>query len=163
MKQSAGILVFRRGDTKVEVLLAHPGGPFWAKKDVWSIPKGELEQDEEPRSAARREFEEELGFSAPDGELIDLGSLKASNKINQIWALEADPDLTKFAPKETVTMEWPPRSGQIQKFPESDRIGWFELSKAKQKLYKSQVGFIDMLAKKMQFEFVEPPEQSTLF
>lgn len=157
MKQSAGILVFRRKENIVEVLLAHPGGPFWAKKDQWSIPKGELEDNEDHEAAARREFKEELGFEAPQGELIDLGTLKATNKINQIWAVEGDPDLKQFAPESTVTMEWPPRSGQKQEFPESDRIAWFSLFKAKQKLFKNQAEFIDRLAEKLGVSIDEEP------
>lgn len=159
MKQSAGLLVFRRVKDGVEVLLAHPGGPFWAKKDVWSIPKGEVEEGEDLIVAAKREFKEELGFAGPQGELIELGSAKANGKVNYIWAVESNPDLKQFSPNSTVTMEWPPRSGQTQEFPESDRIAWFELSAAKTKLYKNQIEFMDRLAERLKVDLQEAPDK----
>jgi len=145
-KQSAGILVFRKVNGAAEVLLVHPGGPFWAKKDSWSIPKGELEADEELLSGARREFEEEVGFPPPKGELIDLGESKQSGgKINFIWAVEGDVDLKNFQ-SNNFTMEWPPKSGQQQEFPENDRAAWYDLTTARSKLFKAQASFIDKLA-----------------
>ena len=142
---SAGLLVFRRKDNKVEVLLVHPAGPFWAKKDSWSIPKGNVEAGEDYIAAAHREFKEETNVDLPAGELIDLGSEKqSSSQVNYIWALEADPDLSDFK-SNNFTMEWPPRSGKTQEFPEVDRAEWFDISTAKDKLFKAQVAFIDRL------------------
>src|SRR5437660_2520772 len=110
MKQSAGILVYRRKGDKVEVLLAHPGGPFGAKKDVWSIPKGELDDNEDRQAAGKREFEEELGVPPPAGELIDLGTSKQSGKINYIWAVEGEVEVANLSFNSMFTIEWPPRS-----------------------------------------------------
>lgn len=145
MAQSAGILVFRKRGNTVEVLLVHPGGPFWAKKDSWSIPKGELEAGEQRQSAALREFEEEVGFKPPDGELINLGEAKQNSKVNHIWAVAGDVDLKQFK-SNSFTMEWPPKSGQEQEFPENDRAAWFDLATAKTKLYQYLAVFIDRLA-----------------
>ena len=163
MKQSAGILVFRQQGAKVEVLLAHPGGPFWGKKDVWSIPKGEAEDGEDLIVCAKREFKEELGLESPEGELLELGSAKASGKINHIWALGANVDTAKFAPKSMVKMEWPPKSGQEIEFPESDKIAWFELNRAKAKLFKNQSEFMDRLAERLNVEIQnsDEPEQTS--
>lgn len=149
MKQSAGILLFRKMQKNVEVLLVHPGGPYWAKKDVgaWSIPKGEF-TDEDALTAAKREFAEELGGVPPKGEYTELGNVKYSNKTVHVWALEADFDLTNFQ-SNTFSMEWPPKSGQHQEFPEADKAAWFSLVKAKTKLVKGQVPFIEMLAEKL--------------
>src|SRR5262245_47550688 len=121
-KHSAGILMFRRSGPEPEVLLVHPGGPFWAKKDdgAWSIPKGLYESGEDPLAAARREFEEETGC-VPDGEFIALGSFKQpGGKIVAAWAVEGDFDLAGFK-SNPFSMEWPPKSGRIQQFPEADR------------------------------------------
>src|SRR5262245_15060506 len=122
-QHSAGILMFRRTHQRPEVLLAHPGGPFWAKKDdgAWSIPKGVYEDREDPLAAARREFEEETGC-VPDGEFIALGSFKQpSSKTIVAWAVESDFDVTKFE-SNLFSIEWPPKSGRTQQFPEVDRI-----------------------------------------
>lgn len=161
MKQSAGILVFSRVANGVEVLLVHPAGPIWAHRDFWSIPKGELDDSEDHLAAANREFLEEVGLEVPSGELITLGTAKASNKMNFIWAVEGDVDLAKFSCN-TFTMEWPPRSGQLQKFPENDRAEWFPLVKAKQKIFKSQIVFLDRLAKQLQLRVPESPTQQAL-
>jgi len=161
-KQAAGILVFRQITDTVEVLLVHLAGPMWAKRDCWSIPKGELDEDEDHLEAAFREFEEELGSAPPVGELIELGSLKSSgNKMNYIWAIEGDFDVTTFK-SNTFTMEWPPKSGQQQEFLENDRAAWFDLPTAKRKLFKSQIDFIDRLAERLAVEMQPDPEQQSL-
>jgi len=143
-KRSAGILLHRRG----EVLLVHPGGPFWAKRDdgAWSIPKGEYEDGEDPQAAARREFEEELGSALPDdAELRPLGEVKQKNgKVVVCWAAEGDLDATA-AHSNTFEMEWPPRSGRRQAFPEIDRAEWFPLARARDKLVPAQAAFVDRL------------------
>jgi predicted NUDIX family NTP pyrophosphohydrolase len=149
MKQSGGILVYRRRGNTVEVLLAHPGGPFWAKKNAWSIPKGELEGDEDHKKAAEREFEEELGVKPPTGEWLDLGTTKLSGKTNYIWAVEGDIDLKTLRFGSMVKMEWPPKSGEQIEFPENDRAKWFDLVTSKTKLFKNQQEFIDRLADKL--------------
>ncbi len=145
MKQSAGILVFRHESGSVEVLLVHPAGPIWGHKDFWSIPKGELDNDEDHLAAAEREFLEEVGLEVPKGVLIDLGSAKATNKTNFIWAVEGEIDVTRFQCND-FTMEWPPKSGQMQQFPENDKAAWFRLEAAKTKLFQNQTVFIDRLA-----------------
>ena len=146
-KRSAGLVLFRRRDNEVEVLLGHMGGPFWAKKDAaaWSLPKGELEPDEEPEAAARREFTEELGLPAPDGEYRPLGEVKQSGgKVVTAWAVEGDLDPAAVVPG-TFEMEWPPRSGRQQEFPEMDRVEWFGLAAAREKLLKGQLPLLDRL------------------
>lgn len=171
MKQSAGILVFKRTGSVVEVLLAHPGGTFWGKKDCWSIPKGELEDGEDYLTAARREFKEELGQSPPNSDYsdyIDLGSIKQdSSKVNYIWAVEGDFDTAKFNCQSMVEIEWPPKSGQKLTFAENDKCNWFDLPSAKQKLFKAQIEFIDRLAAELGIKTEEgstrePPQQSLL-
>jgi predicted NUDIX family NTP pyrophosphohydrolase len=144
-KQSAGILLYRF-KSEPEVFLLHPGGPFWAKKDLgaWSIPKGEFEPGEDPVAVAKREFEEETGtpFS---GELMELKPVKLkSGKTIHAWAAEGDMDEHAIQCN-TFEMEWPPRSGKLQSFPEADRAGWFTASEAKQKLNEAQAAFIDDL------------------
>ena len=146
-KTSAGILLFRKANLGIEVLLGHMGGPFWARKDdgAWSIPKGEYEPPEDAAAAARREFTEELGLPVPAGELIDLGSAKQSGgKIVTVWALEGDLDPDAVVPG-TFEMEWPPRSGRRQEFPEIDRARWFALDVASSKLVSGQRTFLDRL------------------
>ncbi len=166
-KHSAGLLVYRPSSQGVEVLLVHPGGPFWAKKDagVWSIPKGEFEEGEDPLTAARREFREETGQPAPSGEAVELGSVKlSSGKVIRAWAIEGDVDISNFI-SNTFTMEWPPKSGQQQEFPENDRGAWVLLATAKEKLNKAQTVFIDRLAAHLKLEISEPapkPEQTLL-
>jgi predicted NUDIX family NTP pyrophosphohydrolase len=145
MKKSAGLLLFRETKSGVDVLLVHPGGPFWAKKDdgAWSIPKGEF-ADEAPLAAAQREFEEELGV-APTGEFIPLEPVKQpGGKLVYAWALRADFDPAQLK-SNMFTMEWPPKSGRQQQFPEVDRAEWFGVDAAKIKILKGQVKLIDQL------------------
>lgn len=145
-KVSAGILLFRRSPT-LEVLLGHMGGPFWARKDdrAWSIPKGEYGPDEDAFAAARREFAEELGSSAPDVDYLDLGTAKLpGGKVLTVWAGEADFDETAMV-SNTFDVEWPPRSGRMQAFPEIDRAAWFALDIASTKLVASQAVFVERL------------------
>jgi predicted NUDIX family NTP pyrophosphohydrolase len=151
-KRSAGLLVYRRSDDGLEVLLVHPGGPFWARKDdgAWSIPKGEYEPSEDPLEVALREFEEELGAEPPDstGELT-LGELRQpSGKVVSAWAVEGDVDVSDVR-SNMFEMEWPPRSGRTQEFPEVDRAGWFSPDQARRKLLRGQVGFLDRLAEQL--------------
>jgi predicted NUDIX family NTP pyrophosphohydrolase len=162
MKTSAGLLVYRFKDGQVEVLIAHPGGPYFTKKDagVWSIPKGEVDKDEEPVEAAKREFEEELGLPAPNGDLQDLGEAKypKGSKLITAWAVQADVDIsavdnTKIA---KISIEWPPHSGKKQEFPEVDRAGWFYLETAANKLFDPQVVFLKRLADILQIAFRPP-------
>ena len=146
---SAGLLLFRFNDeAQIEILLVHPGGPFWAKKDdaVWSIPKGEYDVGEEPLDAAEREFKEELGQPAPGGARIDLGELdQSSAKRVHAWAIEADFDAEHIT-SNSFEMEWPPKSGTLAEFPEVDRAAWFSVLEASTKLLPGQVGFLDRLA-----------------
>lgn len=144
---SAGILVYRRTPGGgIEVLLGHMGGPFWARKDAgaWSIPKGEYGTEEGAESAARREFEEELGLPLPNGELIDLGEVRQSRKVVRAWAIEGDLDPATAA-SNTFEIEWPPGSGRRATFPEIDRYEWFDPATARTKLVKGQVALIDRL------------------
>jgi predicted NUDIX family NTP pyrophosphohydrolase len=146
-RTSAGILLYRLRPAGPEVLLGHMGGPFWAKKDDggWSIPKGEHGPDEDPLAVAQREFEEELGSSVPTQELVPLGALRVtSGKVLTVWAAEGDLDAAA-AQSNTFTVEWPPRSGRLQEFPEIDRAAWFGLDEARSKLVKGQVPFLDRL------------------
>jgi len=150
-KLSAGLLLYRRGnqddDDRLEVLLAHMGGPFWARKDdgAWSIPKGEYEPGEDPFVAAKREFEEELGSAPPLAVFRDLGSvIQPSGKVVTAWAAEADFDAAG-AVSNTFELEWPPGSGRLQSFPEIDRAGWFTAEVARVKLVKGQRPLIDRL------------------
>jgi predicted NUDIX family NTP pyrophosphohydrolase len=146
--RSAGILLYRRSGSDLEVLLVHPGGPFWARRDpgAWSIPKGAYEPGEEPLAAARREFAEELGSPAPDGEPADLGEVRLkSGKRIQAWALAGDLD-TNAITSNTFALEWPPRSGRMREFPEVDRAQWFSLDTARDKLNPAQAPLIDRLA-----------------
>jgi predicted NUDIX family NTP pyrophosphohydrolase len=146
-ERSAGILLHRRGDDGLEVLLVHPGGPFFARRDdgAWSIPKGVYEDDEEPLAAARREFAEELGSACPDGEALDLGEIRQkSGKRVTAWAVAGDIDASAIT-SNTFEVEWPPRSGRRQAFPEVDRAAWFTLEAARVKLIAAQVPFLDRL------------------
>jgi predicted NUDIX family NTP pyrophosphohydrolase len=146
-RTSAGILLWRSRQGRVEVLLAHQGGPFWAKKDLghWTIPKGEVELGEELVAVARREFEEETGAKPPDGPLVELGEIRQkSGKLVRGWAAEGDLDpSTAFS--NTFDLEWPPRSGVVQSFPEIDRVEWFDLDEAHRRLKAAQVPFLDRL------------------
>jgi predicted NUDIX family NTP pyrophosphohydrolase len=146
-RQSAGILLYRIGSDGPEVLLAHPGGPLWAKRDAgaWSIPKGEVEPGEDPRACALREFEEELGTPPPRDDLIDLGAVKqAGGKVVTAWAANGDLDAATMH-SNSFTMEWPPRSGRLREFPELDRVEWFSSDAAREKLIPAQAAFIDRL------------------
>ncbi len=148
-KTSAGLLLHRgRGDA-LEVLLVHPGGPFWARKDdgAWSIPKGEFDADaEEPWIAARREFAEELGLEVPEGTRTDLGDVKQSGgKVVTAFAVAADLDITETR-SNTFDLEWPRGSGRTQQFPEVDRVEWFPIDAARTKILKGQLPLLDRLA-----------------
>ena len=150
MKRSAGILLYRRSP-ELEVLLVHPDGPFWSKKDqgAWSIPKGEFEAGEDPLTVAKREFEEELGSSAPPGGFIELGELvQPSRKHVAAFAIEGDLDRSKLK-SNRFEMEWPPRSGKMQSFPEVDRAEWFTLDQAREKILAGQRPFIDRLLERI--------------
>jgi predicted NUDIX family NTP pyrophosphohydrolase len=145
-KNSAGLLLYRLGDP-VEVLLGHMGGPFWARKDDrgWTIPKGEHEPDEDAFAAALREFTEEFGAAPPDADFVDLGSERQrGGKRVRIWAAAGDFDPSTIV-SNTFELEWPPRSGRMQIFPEIDRAAWFDLATAREKLVAGQVVFLDRL------------------
>ena len=147
-KRSAGILLYRVRDDRTEVLLVHPGGPYWARRDqgTWSIPKGEHEDGEDPRACALREFAEELGSEPPDGELTELGQVRQKGgKVVTAWALEGDADAEAIR-SNTFTIEWPPRSGKQQAFPEIDRAAWFSLAEARERILEAQAPFLDRLA-----------------
>ena len=149
-KESAGLLMFRRRNNQLEVLLAHPGGPFWKKKDLgaWTIPKGEIQPGEEPLTAARREFAEELGFS-PEGNFIPLSPIQQKGgKRVQVWAFEGNCDPSSVK-SNTFEMEWPPRSGRVQIFPEIDRAEFFEFNQAKQRINPGQVACLEELKGKL--------------
>lgn len=147
-KQSAGLLMYRDSRGCLEVFLVHPGGPFWAKKDLsaWSIPKGEFTADEEPLEAARREFEEETGISVPaGGTFVPLTPIRQSGgKVVSAWAVEGDCDPSQIR-SNTFSVEWPPRSGKKQEFPEVDRAEWFPLEVAREKILKGQLPMLDEL------------------
>ena len=148
-RRSAGLLLFRRGGAGLEVLLAHPGGPLWARRDAgaWTVPKGEYGPDEEAVAAARREFAEEMGRPAPpSAELIELGEVRQrGGKIVTAWAAESDFDPSGVT-SNTFEMEWPPRSGTRRSFPEIDRAQWFDLPTAREKILPAQAEFLDRLA-----------------
>lgn len=147
---SAGLLLYRRRRGVLEVFLVHPGGPFWAGKDAgaWSIPKGEFSPGEDPLAAARREFGEETGFTAA-GEFLPLTPLKQpSGKLIQAWAVAGDCDPGAIR-SNTFTLEWPPRSGRRQEFPEVDRAAWFTLAGAREKINQGQAGFLEELREKL--------------
>jgi predicted NUDIX family NTP pyrophosphohydrolase len=141
-------MLYRRAGSGIEVLLGHMGGPFWARRDAgaWSAPKGEHGPDEEPLAAARREFTEELGLPVPSGDLLELGEVKQSGgKVVALWALEGDLDPADVVPG-TFELEWPPRSGRRQAFPEVDRVEWFDLATACEKIVAAQREALDRLA-----------------
>lgn len=140
-------MLFRHTDRGLEVLLGHMGGPFFARRDAgaWSVPKGEYEPDETAWDAARREFQEELGLVPPEGEAIELGEVRQSNgKVVTAWAIEADLDPAAMVPG-TFRMEWPPKSGQVQEFPELDRVEWLSLERAREVVVTAQATFLDRL------------------
>jgi predicted NUDIX family NTP pyrophosphohydrolase len=147
LARSAGILLYRITDGVPEVLLVHPGGPFWARKDAgaWSIPKGEYDDTEDAQACALREFEEETGTALSPAALADLGTVRLkSGKQVAAWAVEGDLDADAIT-SNTLELEWPPRSGRMQTVPEVDRAGWFGLEAAREKLNPAQVAFIDRL------------------
>ena len=148
---SGGILLFRRTAGRLQVMLVHPGGPYWVTKDegVWSIPKGLFEENEGPLEAARREFAEETGFDV-EGEFIELGELvQPGKKIVHAWALERDLDTTKIQ-SNTFSLEWPPNSGRIEDYPEIDSGQWFDIDEARKKITRGQLGFIDRLVDRLE-------------
>ena len=166
-KQSAGILIYKKTESGVEVLLGHPGGPFWAKKDTgaWSIPKGEYTEDEDPLTAAKREFQEEIGQLAPNGDYLELGEAKRKDgKTIRAWAVQANIDASAIS-SNTFEIEWPPKSGKKQKFPEIDKAAWFPLEAASPKLHQGQAIFLERLAKELHSTPVvsdEPKQQQLL-
>ena len=146
-RKSAGILLYRFTDGVLEVLIGHMGGPFWARRDAgaWSIPKGESLPGEELLDVARREFAEEMGSPAPAGQLLPLGELRtSSSKLVTIWALEGDLDAAATR-SNTFQVEWPPRSGRVQEYPEIDRSAWLPVEQAREKLVRGQAPFLDRL------------------
>ena len=150
--RSAGVLLHRIGDSgALEVLIGHMGGPYWARKDAggWSIPKGEAGPDEELFDAARREFAEEMGSPVPAADFVGLGALRvSSSKVLTVWAAQGDLDADACV-SNTFAIEWPPRSGRVQQYPEIDRVAWFGLDLAREKLVKGQVPFIDRLLERL--------------
>lgn len=145
--RSAGLLLHRTRGNALEVLLVHPGGPMWARREAgaWSIPKGEYEPDEDPLAAARREFEEELGKAPPEGEVVDLGAIRQkSGKLVRAWALAGDYDAGGLE-SNTFELEWPPRSGRVLIVPEVDRAEWFTVPQAREKINPAQVELLDRL------------------
>jgi predicted NUDIX family NTP pyrophosphohydrolase len=146
-RTSAGVLLWRRGASGLEVLLGHPGGPLWAKKDAghWTVVKGEIDPGEAPEDVARREFKEETGDDLPDGPMVELGEIRQkSGKVVLAWAVEGDLD-PATAVSNTFTMEWPPHSGRRAEFPEIDRVEWFDLDEARRRIKDAQATFIDRL------------------
>jgi len=160
-KQSAGLLLYRRSrDGRIEVLIAHPGGPLFARRDAgfWTVPKGEYDPGEEPLAAATREFAEELGQMAPDGERIDLGEVRqASGKRVRAWAVEGDLEVDAVMSNQ-FEMEWPIRSGRLQRFPEVDRAEWASPEVACQKLNPAQAVFVTRLVEALSIRDVSSDE-----
>jgi predicted NUDIX family NTP pyrophosphohydrolase len=150
-KRSSGLLLYRRDGAGIEVLLAHPGGPFWLNRDAgaWSIPKGEVEPGEEELDVARREFHEETGHPSPAGPCLSLGEVRLkSGKFVMGWACEGDLD-SRTAISNTTTVEWPPRSGLRITIPEVDRVEWFEPDEARRRLNPAQAAFVDRLLERL--------------
>lgn len=165
-EHSGGILAYKYVDGKLKVMLAHPGGPFWAKKDeaAWSIPKGLQETDETILNTAKREFEEETGCEIQK-DMLELGTIKQqSKKLITIFAVEMEIDVDKVK-SNLFEMEWPPKSGNIQKFPENDRAQWFTIEEAKKKIFKGQKGFLDKLVEILRYQETKEDEytQMSLF
>jgi len=150
-KRSAGLIMYRKQEEHLEVFLVHPGGPFWAKKDIgaWSIPKGEFEEGEDPLAAARREFHEETGFVA-QGNFLELGVVKqAGGKVVTAWAFEGDCDPVDLV-SNLCEIEWPPKSGRRLQFPEVDRGYWFSIPEARERILESQEPFLEKLSTVLQ-------------
>jgi predicted NUDIX family NTP pyrophosphohydrolase len=146
-RRSAGIVLYRRSGAGLEVLLGHMGGPFWARKDTgaWSIPKGEYGDGEDPFAVACREFQEEIGCAVPAETFVDLGEVRQSGgKVVRAWAAEGDLDPATVV-SNTFDIEWPPRSGRMQSFPEIDRAAWFDLAAARTHIVTAQADFLDRL------------------
>ena len=163
-KLSAGLLIYRRANNTVQVLLVHPGGPFWARKDVWGLPKGEYSGEEEPLTAAKREFQEETGLTPPASSYIELGEIKISGgKTILAFAAESDYKVSEIV-SNTIFIEWPPRSGRQIEAPEVDRADWKDLAEAVTKMHKGQEKFVERLASKLEVE-ISPPQltQGSLF
>lgn len=155
-KRSAGLLMYRRRKGEIEVLLVHPGGPLWARKDqgAWTIPKGEYAADEDPLTAARREFYEETGFIA-SGDFIELGSVRQkSGKVVTAWAFEGDCDPSKLV-SNTCEIEWPPRSGRQMEIPEVDRGNWYSLAEARQYIREEQCKLLETLVERLAVSTLE--------
>ncbi|MGH7157027.1 MAG: NUDIX domain-containing protein [Candidatus Saccharimonadales bacterium] len=165
-KHSAGLIVFRRTSDGPEVLIAHMGSPWWAKKDIgaWSIPKGEIEEGEDALQTAKREFAEELGLPSPKGEYIQLGVIEQhNNKTVAAWAIEANVDASSIK-SNTFKVEWPPKSGKMQDFPEIDRAEWFSLSEAAKRVVRGQAELFERLAKHLDVNLeADSPQQGSLF
>jgi predicted NUDIX family NTP pyrophosphohydrolase len=158
--RSAGLLMFRRAAGGAEVLLAHPGGPFWSRRDAaaWTLPKGEIAPGEDPLDAARREFLEETGLASTPP-FLALGELRQkSGKRISAWAFEGDADPARLV-SNLFELEWPPRSGRMQSFPEVDRIAWFDLQEARRKLIAGQAPFVDALEQWLQGHVPAQPVQ----
>ena len=165
VEHSGGILAYKYVEGKLEVMLAHPGGPFWARKDeaAWSIPKGLQETDESILDTAKREFEEETGCKIQT-DLLELGTIKQpSKKLITIFAVEMEIDVN-MVKSNLFEMEWPPKSGNVQKFPENDKAQWFTIEEARKKIFKGQKGFLDRLVDILNYqENKEEYTQMTLF
>ena len=150
-KKSGGILLYRQIASNLEVMLVHPGGPFWTKKDegAWSIPKGEIEESEDPLEAARREFEEETGLAVA-GDFLPLSPLRQpGGKVVSAWAIEGDFDVSNLR-SNTFSLEWPPRSGRHREFPEVDRACWFSIEEARRRILKGQEPFLSEIEQKLE-------------
>ena len=163
MEHSGGILAYKYKNGRLFVMLAHPGGPFWAKKDdaAWSIPKGLQEEHETILDTAKREFQEETGCEV-ETDLLELGTIKQpSKKYITIFAVEMEIDVNKVK-SNLFEMEWPPKSGNIQKFPENDRAQWFTLEEARKKIFKGQRGFLDKLAESLNYQEVKEVEYTQI-
>lgn len=165
-EHSGGILAYKLDNGKLKVMLAHPGGPYWAKKDdaAWSIPKGLQEPGETILETAKREFKEETGCNV-EKELLELGTIKQpSKKLITIFATEMDIDVSKVK-SNMFEMEWPPKSGIMKEFPENDKAQWFTVEEARIKLFKGQIGFIDRLTEALKYKETKEPEfkQLSLF
>ena len=159
---SAGLLVYRYKNNSVQVLVVHPGGPFWARKDLgaWSLPKGQYVEDEDPLAAARREFAEEIGQPVPDGRLTSLGDVKLkSGKTISAWAVQGDLDVSHIK-SNTMLIEWPPRSGKQVEFPEVDRAQWFDVPTAMKRLHPLQAEFVQRLCKQLDIKIDQPSDPS---